>query len=54
MADVAHQFDTQICDRSENAPSNDIALDSGEPIFYLVEPGGIGGRVVQLDIWMLH
>ena len=54
MADVAHQFDPQICDRGENSPSNDIALDSGEPIFDLVEPEGIGGRLVQLDIGMLH
>ncbi len=54
MADVAHQFDSQICDRGENSPSNDIALNSGEPIFDLVEPGGIRGRIVQLDVGMLH
>ena len=54
MADVAHQFGPQIRDRGEHSPGDDMSLDSGEPIFDLVEPGGIGGRIVQLDIWMLH
>ena len=54
MADVAHEFDPQICDRGENSPSNDSTLDSGKPIYDLVEPGGIRGRIVQLDVGMLH
>ncbi len=54
VADVAHQFATQIHNRSENSSGDYMALDSGEPVFDLVEPGGVGGRVVRLNIGMLN
>jgi hypothetical protein len=37
--DVAAEFASQIGDRGEDAASNDLALDFGEPDLNLVEPG---------------
>ena len=49
MLDVAHQLPTQVGEGREDASRGDIALDLREPEFYLIEPGRIGRRVVELD-----
>ena len=48
MTDVAHELAGQVLDRGEDAAGNDIALDLGEPVFDLIEPGGVGRGVVQM------
>src|ERR1700736_1488247 len=45
---VAFKFAGQVRDRGEDSAGNDIALDLGKPVFYLVEPGGIGRSVVEM------
>jgi hypothetical protein len=46
-ADVAHDFAVEIFDRTEDAAGDEVALDFGKPDFDLVEPGGVGGRVMN-------
>ena len=46
--DVAHEFATQV-----GHTGNHVALDFGEPIFDLVEPGIISGRVMQRHVWVV-
>jgi hypothetical protein len=41
--DVAHEFAAQVGHRFEDSTGNHVALDFGEPIFDLVEPGTISG-----------
>ena len=41
--DVAHEFATQVGHGCEEAAGDDVALDLGEPVFELVEPGTISG-----------
>ena len=52
FADVAHDFAAEIVLRSEDSAGDQIALDFGEPDFDLVEPGGIGWRVMKADLGM--
>ena len=47
LADVAHKLGPQVCERVKDAACDDVALDSGEPVFHLVQPGGISRRVVE-------
>ena len=54
MTDVAHELAGQVLDRGEDPAGNHIALDLGEPVFDLVEPGGVGRRVVEMDSGMSH
>src|SRR5258708_2050140 len=49
MTDVAHELPGQVRNRGEDAAGNDIALDLGKPVFDLVEPGGVGRGVVEMD-----
>src|SRR5256885_9371384 len=49
LADVPHELSTQIGDGGEDATSDDVALDPGEPQFDLVEPGRVSRREVQPD-----
>src|SRR5258708_1533413 len=49
VTDVAFKFTGQVLDRGEDSAGNDIALDLGEPVFYLIEPGGVGRGVVKMD-----
>ncbi len=42
MTDVAFKFAGQVLDRGEDSAGDDVALDLCEPVFYLVEPGGVG------------
>src|SRR6185312_6362115 len=46
-ADVTHDFAVQIFDRSKDSACDQIALDFREPDFDLIEPGGIGRRVMD-------
>jgi hypothetical protein len=49
VADVAFKFARQVLDRGEDSASNDTAFNLGEPVFYLIEPGGVGRGVVEMD-----
>ena len=51
--DVAHEFAAQISHGCEDSTGNNVALDFGEPVFDLVEPGTLGGRVMQRHVWMV-
>ena len=51
--DVAHELAAQVGDRFEDSAGNNVALDFREPVFDLVEPGTISGRVMQGHVWML-
>ena len=48
MTDVAHELAGQVLDRGEDPAGNHIAFDRGEPVFDLVEPGGVGRSVVEV------
>ncbi len=50
--DVAHDLGCEVVDGGEDAACDNIALDFGEPDFDLIEPGGVGGSVVQLQTRM--
>ena len=50
MTDVTHQLAGQILDRGEDPARNDLARDPREPVFDLIEPGGVGWRVVQVQL----
>ncbi len=52
MTDVAFKFARQVLDRGEDSAGNDLALDLGEPVFYLIEPGGGGRGVMEMDFGM--
>ena len=49
VTDVTHELAGQILDRGKDAAGNDIALDPGEPVFDLIEPGGVGRGVMEMD-----
>ena len=49
VSDVAHDLPAKVALGGEDAAGDDIALDLGEPDLDLIEPGGIGGRVMELD-----
>ena len=48
FADVAHEFSFQVGHGSENAASDHIALDLGEPPLDLVELGRIGRGIMNM------
>jgi hypothetical protein len=49
-ADIAHELAGKVLDGREDAARNDIAFDLGEPELYLIEPGGIGRREMQMKM----
>ena len=49
MTEVTHQLAGQVLNRGEDPAGNNIALDLGEPVFDLVEPGRVGRRVVEVQ-----
>ena len=51
--DVTHELTRQVLDRSEDGAGNDVALDFGEPVLDLIEPGGVSRGEVQVNIGML-
>lgn len=48
-ADVFHDLALEVDLGSEDAPRDEVALDLREPDLDLVEPGGIGGCVVDVN-----
>jgi len=48
--DLGHQF----LDAAEGAAADGALGEQSEPPFHLVQPGGIGGRVVQVETGMLR
>ena len=53
LADIPHELAVQISGRGKDAANNDIAFNFGKPEFDLVEPGRIGGSVVNMDAGMI-
>jgi hypothetical protein len=51
-ADVAHDLAVEIFNRTEDAAGDEVSLDFGKPDFNLVEPGGVGGRVMNSHFGM--
>lgn len=51
--DVAHELAAQVGNGFEDSAGNHVALDFGEPVFDLVEPGTISGGVMQRHVWMV-
>jgi hypothetical protein len=50
MTNVAHDFCGEIACGAEDASGNEVTLDFTKPDFDLVEPGGVGRRVVEDEI----
>src|SRR5215210_498874 len=53
VAEVAHDLALEISLGAKDAAGDDFSLELGEPELHLVEPGGIGGREVQVNLRML-
>ena len=51
--DVAHELAGQVGSRFEDAPGDYVAFDFVEPELDLIQPTGVGRRVVQTDIGMV-
>jgi hypothetical protein len=51
--DVAHELAAQVGNGFEDSAGNNVALDFGEPVFDLIEPGTISGRVMQRHVGMV-
>ena len=49
LLDVTDQLWREVGFGSEDAPSNDLALNSGKPDFDLIEPTRIGWRVMDAN-----
>lgn len=47
VADVAQKLGAQVGQRAEYSARDNLSLDFGEPMFDLVEPGGVGRREGQ-------
>ena len=52
LPDVTDQLSGEVGGRSEDSPSDDIALDFGKPDLDLIEPTGIGGGVMDPYLWI--
>jgi hypothetical protein len=50
----AHELAGQVLDRGEDPSGDNIALDPGKPVSYLIEPGGVGRSVVEMDSGVSH
>ncbi len=50
MTNVTHDFSGEIVLGGEDASGDQITLDFGKPDFDLIEPGGVGGRVMQGEV----
>ena len=53
MTNEAHQLAGEIRDGGKDASGDYLAFDFGEPDLYLVEPGGVGRREVEMDVGRL-
>src|SRR5918993_3384387 len=54
MPDVATNLAGEVSDRREDAAREEIPLDLGKPELDLVEPRGIRGREVEMDVGMVQ
>ena len=52
FANVLHDLDAKISDRSKNASGDEVSLNLGKPQLELIEPGRVSRRVVNVDIRM--
>ena len=52
LADVTDQLSGEVGCRSEDSPSDDIALDFGKPDLDLIEPTRIGRSVMDPNRWI--
>src|ERR1700724_214376 len=52
VTDVTHELAGQVLDRGEDSAGDDLAFDPGEPVFDLIEPGGVGRGVVEMHFGM--
>ncbi len=52
LLDVTDELSGEVGGRSENSPSNDSALNFGEPDLDLIEPTGIGWGVMDPYGWI--
>ena len=50
MTNVTHDFSGEIVLEGEDASGDQITLDFGQPDFDLIEPGRVGGRVMQGEV----
>lgn len=50
MTDVAHEFRAEIGQGAKDPASDDMSLDFGKPVLYLIQPRRIGRRVVNPDV----
>src|ERR1700732_633168 len=50
VADETHELASQIVDGVKYAARDDLALNFREPVFNLVEPGGIGWGIVDAEV----
>src|SRR5580765_6457150 len=53
VADIAQQFSPQVSEGAEDPSGDHVALDFGEPVFDLVEPGRVSGRKVETNVGMV-
>jgi hypothetical protein len=54
VADVTHEFSLEVIDGGKDAAGYEVVLDIGEPQLHLVEPGGVGGREVKANLFVLR
>ena len=52
LGDVAHELVVKVTGGGEDAAVDEVAFDLAEPEFDLVEPRGVGGGEVQVDVLM--
>jgi hypothetical protein len=52
VAKVTEQLGAQVGHRGEDTAGDHVPLDLGEPVLHLIEPGGIGRRIVDADVWV--
>ena len=53
MTEVTHELARQVVDRGEDPAGDHLAFDPAEPEFDLIEPRGIGGSEVQVQLGMI-
>ena len=52
VTNVFHDFAREISFRGEDAPGDEVALNLGKPELNLIEPGTVGGGVMESQVGM--
>src|SRR5919199_1544931 len=52
QSDVAEKLAAEVAGRTEDASGDDVALDLAEPELDLIQPAGVGGREVEMEVLM--